>query len=176
MDPDAANRTLSYADGHPVIPTLAAPSEDILVGMSQLLSRIDKLPLEEIGGDLQQSMHDLQQSMHDLRQLMGSQDLTAAMAQLRQSLEQINRFAGTLNTDTAPQLAEVLSEADRALVKIQSTMTTAERFMGAEAPLTYELKQMILELSKAGRAVSALADYLERHPEALVFGKGAPKP
>jgi paraquat-inducible protein B len=181
MDPDAANRSLSYVDGNPVIPTLAAPARDIMAGISQLLSRIDQLPIEEIGSglqqsvhDLQQSMHDLQHSMHDLRQLVGSQDLTVAMKQLRQGLEQLNRFAATLNSDTAPQLAEVLSEADRALVNIQSTMTAAEHFMGAEAPLAYELKQMILELSKAGRAVSALADYLERYPEALVFGKGAP--
>jgi paraquat-inducible protein B len=126
--------------------------------------------------DLQQSMQDLQYSMNGLRQLMGSQDLTVAMKQLRQGLEQLNRFAATLNSDTAPQLAEVLSEADRALVNIQSTMQTAEHFMGAETPLTYELKQMILELSKAGRAVGALADYLERHPEALISGKGAPTP
>jgi len=183
MNPDAANRSLSYVDGNPVIPTLAAPTKDIMAGISQLLSRIERLPMEEIGGDLQQSAHDLQQSMHDLqhgmqdlRQLMGSQDLRVAMKQLRQGLEQLNRFATTLNSDTAPQLAEVLSEADRALVNIQSTMMTAEHFMGAEAPLTYELKQMILELSKAGRAVSALADYLERHPEALISGKGAPTP
>jgi len=174
MDPDAANRSPRYVDGHPVIPTLAAPTKDIMAGISQLLSRIENLPMEEIGGDLQQSMHDLQQSMHHLRQLVESQDVTVAMKQLRQGLEQLNRFAATLNTDTAPQLAVVLSEADRALVKIQSTMMTAEHFMGAEAPLTYELKQMILELSKAGRAVSALADYLERHPEALISGKGAP--
>jgi paraquat-inducible protein B len=159
-----------------VIPTLSAPTEEILAGISHFISRLENLPMEEIGGDLHQSMHDLQYSMQGLRQLVGSQDLTAAVAQLRQSLEQINRFSATLNSATVPQVAAVLNAADQALVQIQSTMTTAEHFMGGEAPITYELKAMILELAKAARAVNTLADYLERHPEALISGKGAEKP
>ena len=41
--------------------------------------------------------------------------------------------------------------------------------------MVYNLNRLLLELQDAARAVEALADYLERHPDAIVFGKGSQK-
>jgi hypothetical protein len=35
----------------------------------------------------------------------------------------------------------------------------------------YELRTMLMELSKANRAVRVLVDYLQRDPKSLVWGK-----
>lgn len=164
-----SNQLQHSVSGHPVIPTIAGPTQEILASVSHFLKRLENLPLEEIGSDLKASMQ-------GIRQLVGSRDLADSLSALRQSLEQINAFSASLNKNTAPQLAAVLDEAARALSQTQSTMATAEHLLGADAPLTFELTDMIRELAKAGRAVTALADYLERHPEALLFGKGAPAP
>ena len=55
-------------------------------------------------------------------------------------------------------------------------MTATEHLVSGSGPLTYELQELMKELAKAAQAISILADYLERHPEALVFGKGDPQP
>ena len=39
-------------------------------------------------------------------------------------------------------------------------------------PLQYELRGTLRELSAAARSIRTLSDYLDRHPDALVFGKG----
>ena len=160
---------VKYVGGYPVIPTVAGPTEEIMSSLSNFLNRLEDLPLEQIGGDLKESVH-------GMRLLLASRDLNASLPLLRQSLEQINSFTATLNNQTAPQLSSVLDEAGTTLVGIQSMLQTAENVLDSDTPLMVELSVMIEELARAGKAVSALADYLERHPEALIFGKGAPKP
>jgi paraquat-inducible protein B len=47
--------------------------------------------------------------------------------------------------------------------------------LGQDSPLQHEMRQAIKELGDAARAVRILTDYLERHPEALIYGKGKAK-
>jgi paraquat-inducible protein B len=50
-------------------------------------------------------------------------------------------------------------------------MKNAKETLSQGAPLQSDLGSTLIELSRAARSVSALADYLERHPEALIRGK-----
>lgn len=169
MYPDAPSQKLRYADHFPVMPTVPGPTEEITASVANFLNKVEKLPLDKIGSDLQQTIA-------SIRLLAGSKDLPAALQGLRQGLEQLNRFAASLNSQTAPQLGGVLEQARQTLAQTQNTMLTAEQLVGSESAMTHEFNRMVQELSKAGRAVTALADFLERHPEALLYGKGAPKP
>jgi paraquat-inducible protein B len=44
--------------------------------------------------------------------------------------------------------------------------------MGSDSELQSNVKETLTELGAAARALRFLADYLERHPEALIRGKG----
>ena len=50
-------------------------------------------------------------------------------------------------------------------------MKNAKEALGEDSPLQTDLGATLLELSRAAKSVSALVDYLERHPEALLRGK-----
>jgi paraquat-inducible protein B len=39
----------------------------------------------------------------------------------------------------------------------------------------YQLDYTLKEISTMARSIRSLADYLERHPDALLYGKGSPK-
>ena len=54
-------------------------------------------------------------------------------------------------------------------------MAAAESTLGADAPLQNRLTTALEELAGAARALRVLADYLERHPESALFGKGNPE-
>jgi paraquat-inducible protein B len=54
----------------------------------------------------------------------------------------------------------------------QGALSAAEKALNADAPITHELSQTLKEVARAARAVSALADLLERNPQALIYGKG----
>ena len=68
-------------------------------------------------------------------------------------------------TDDVEEAAEAATEA---LVQAQKTLSTVEE----DSKLTYEITNMLKELASAARSLRILAEYFERHPDALVQGKG----
>ena len=49
-------------------------------------------------------------------------------------------------------------------------------FLGPDAPGQQDLQDAMREIARAAGAVRALADYLERNPNALIRGKTQEKP
>jgi paraquat-inducible protein B len=66
--------------------------------------------------------------------------------------------------NTITQLQNTLSVIDQAAVNIKS-------FSNERSPTIYKLNTALDELANAARSVRALADTLERHPEAIIQGK-----
>jgi paraquat-inducible protein B len=156
---------LTFAGQYPVLPTVPEPVQELTASLSNILDRLEKLPIEQIG-------EDLGQTVHHTRQLLGSSDLSAAVVSLNQSLEQLSRFTKGLNTEVTPQMSALLEESRKTMAAGQGALTAAEKLLNTDAPLSYELSQTLKELSRAARAVSNLADLLERNPQALIYGKG----
>jgi paraquat-inducible protein B len=66
--------------------------------------------------------------------------------------------------DTADSDQATLRQATRSLA-------SAESVLSEQSPLRLRLARMIDELTAAASSLRILADYLERHPEALLRGK-----
>jgi len=54
---------------------------------------------------------------------------------------------------------------------VRSRRSTIEEVAGKDSQVRYRLSTALKELATAARSVRDLADYLERHPEALLQGK-----
>ncbi len=68
-------------------------------------------------------------------------------------------------------LRKTIAEVDRTLVSAQIALENAGKLIAPDSVLTEELGSTFQEVSRAARALRVLADYLERHPEALIRGK-----
>jgi paraquat-inducible protein B len=68
-------------------------------------------------------------------------------------------------------LAKALVELDATLGSAKRTLSSADQLIAPESPLSAGLDSTLGEVSRAARALRGLADYLERHPEALLRGK-----
>jgi paraquat-inducible protein B len=75
-------------------------------------------------------------------------------------------------------LQKVLVELDRTLVSARGaldsgrgTLDNANKLIEPNSVLGAELGNTLQEVSRAARSVRVLADYIERHPEALIRGK-----
>jgi paraquat-inducible protein B len=73
--------------------------------------------------------------------------------------------AAQLNTGVAPELAETLRQTT-------ATLRGVHRMIEEGSPISVELRRSLNEISGAARSLRDLTDYLERHPEALLRGKG----
>jgi paraquat-inducible protein B len=83
---------------------------------------------------------------------------------VNETLQSANSLMKRLDKEIAPEVRDVLLDARKAL-------TSAERLMSADAPLQEDTREAMREIGRAAQALRVLADYLERHPEALIRGK-----
>ena len=78
---------------------------------------------------------------------------------------------------------EIVPEVKTALQGLRGTLANTDRVLksadntlvGQNAPAQQELRSAMREVARAARTVRVLADYLERHPEALIRGKSEEK-
>jgi len=92
--------------------------------------------------------------------------LMNAMASLDQTLKSADHLLQNVDGNLAPQVQSTLAEA-------QAALKNAKELLGQDAPLENDLGSTLLQVSRAAKSISALVDYLERHPESLLRGKPA---
>jgi paraquat-inducible protein B len=83
---------------------------------------------------------------------------------LHQTLTDADGLLKTLNTQVAP-------EARATLVAAQEALASANRTLQPDSALAQSTTDTMRELARTAASFRALADYLERHPEALLRGK-----
>jgi paraquat-inducible protein B len=71
---------------------------------------------------------------------------------------------------TLEDLRRALATADGVLKNTDAAL------LGKDAPGQQELRDALQEITRAARSLRVLTDYLERHPESLIWGKTGDKP
>jgi len=121
----------------------------------------------------------LKGTLDDTRGLVGKLDrqvdpvaggITGTTDELRAVLGKIDRQTDPLLTD----LRETATAAKAALKRADAMLTNMTDLSDENSSLVYQAKKTLDDLSAAARAMSVLATYLGRHPEALLQGKPAP--
>jgi paraquat-inducible protein B len=156
--PDAAPVVAQTVDDMPVFPTVPAPIEAIAASLSGFMKRLDEFPLEAIG-------RDLQQTLEGVDRIVNSPDLRESLDSLKEILAEVKTLSESANAETLPRMNAALDQMDRTLLELNGAIS-------ADAPLRHDLRQTLQELAGAGRALRELAEFLDRHPEALIRGKG----
>jgi paraquat-inducible protein B len=134
-------------DEHPpIFPTASGGLDEIQDSIGSVAKKLDKVPFDQL-----------------------SARLVTTMASLDETLKSTDRLMRRVDDSVAPQVNATLKEA-------QEAMKNAKEALSQGAPLQNDLGTTLLELARAARSVSALADYLERHPEALIRGKPVDPP
>jgi len=158
--PDAKPPTgpLTADDGLPMIPVAEGG------GISSIVTRINKVPIERISQNL------LSITSH-VNSLTSSPKLKDAVVQLDAALRQIH----SMTAKAGPQIPVVIARLRRAAADLDGTAKSANRLMSGTATQN-GLADTMQEITDTARAVRALADYLDRHPEALIRGRAGDNP
>ena len=97
----------------------------------------------------------------------------AAIGDARPLIADMRRLAATLDAQADPLLTSIRSTSDTARVtmeRAQLTLGSVDQTLDQESPLGFELFQAMREFRAAALALHSLADYLERVPDAPVYG------
>ena len=155
---DAAKATLREQDGYPVLPTVPAPIEEVTTKVKNILTKVEAFPLETIGDDLSSVLG-------SARGLVESNQTKQALAELEQTIKDLTSITSQLDNSIAPELTAILSQSRAVVANINA-------LIGVDAPLSVESVRTIRDIGAAARSIRTFADYLDRHPEALIRGKG----
>jgi paraquat-inducible protein B len=94
----------------------------------------------------------------------------ATLVEARELLAETKKFLAKVDAEIAPLAASIRGAGDAAT----GTLRTVDRAVDGDSRLGYEALRTLRDVADAARSLKALADYLERHPDALLRGKGGP--
>jgi len=143
MHRDAPKDRVDWMDQPAIFPTISGGLEDIQDSVGVIAKNLSKVPFDQL-----------------------SARLMSAMASLDQTLKSADHLLQNVDGNLAPQVQSTLAEA-------QAALKNAKELLGQDAPLENDLGSTLLQVSRAAKSISALVDYLERHPESLLRGKPA---
>ena len=123
-------------------------ADGIMAKVNQILAKVDAIPITRIGNNLAQTTTNLNKiPMEEI----GS-NLAIASAKL----------------DAIP-ITQISSDLLKTLTSINDLVESLNAAQGGV--MGVQAHQVLSEITKAARALRGMAEYLERHPEALLKGK-----
>ena len=139
---DATPATVDWSLAEPVVPTVPSTLPEMQAKLEAILVKVDSIPFQKIGGDL------------------------------AETLESARKMLDGIDTEVTPELKSTLAELRTTLAAADKVLEGADRnITSTDGPTLQALQQALDEVAGAARALRSLADYLERHPEALIQGK-----
>jgi paraquat-inducible protein B len=123
------------------MPTIPSSLVALQATLAKISKKIDTLPLEEIGADL------------------------------HQTLQNANKLIVRLDSELVPDAKSTLGDARKAIDSANRALQSADHALRPGSPVSQDARDAMREVARAAAAFRALADYLERHPEALITGK-----
>jgi paraquat-inducible protein B len=116
----------------------------------------------------------LTETLHNLNDVLKNLNRATTGPQLRDAVLSLNRVLTHLDrlaVETRPNLNELIKSLRATSDATQRTLNLIQDRAGGNAPANTDLPQLMNELSQAARSVRELADYLDRHPDALLRGR-----
>ena len=143
---DAPKQKIHWGSQPAIFPTISSGLDDIQDSIGSIARKLNKVPFDQL-----------------------SYRLMSTMASLEQTLKSADHLLQNVDSNLAPQVSQTLAEARDAL-------KNAKEVLGQDSPLQSDLGSTLLQVSRAAKSISALVDYLERHPESLLRGKPGDSP
>lgn len=115
-------------------------------------------------------LQDLETKVSSIMGKIEKMPLDGIAADLKNLLVTTDGLLKRIDGEAMPEVKASLEDLKRILANIDATL------VGKDAPAQHQLRDALQEVTRAAQGVSNLTEYLERHPEALIKGKGQEKP
>ena len=149
--PDAGPAEVHKDGDAIVIPSQGGGLDNILTAVSDFSAKLQRLPLDQIGGSLNSALQSASNTLVSVEGLVKKTD-----AGLNPTLKGL------------PQLTAQLQDA---VAKAGRVFGSLDASYGSNSSFNRELERAMDQIGDAARSIRVLADFLERHPEALVRGR-----
>ena len=151
LDKNAPAAELTQQNGGWVVPSQGGGLDGIMSAASNIANKLDRLPLDEIGSNLNRTLR----------------SASTAMAS-------VGDLAKNANAGLSPAFARlpaITASLERAVTQADRVLTSVDRGYGKDSEIQRELTRAMVQVGDTARSIRQLADFLDRHPEALIRGR-----
>lgn len=178
---------LHYKD-LPELPSVPTTADQLKNTADELLTKFRKLPIEDM-------VKDLAATLKEVREIATSEELKKNRAALAKTLDETEKLVANLNRNLVPMVKNMnstvtdtrtmvqqftrnmrpvlvstektLNTATSVLMESRHTLGSVDALAAPDAPLWQSLEA----LRDAAQSTKDLTDYLERHPDSIIYGK-----
>ncbi|MGI9319771.1 MAG: hypothetical protein ACR2O5_00015, partial [Thiogranum sp.] len=188
--PDTEPKLYGFNTKHPEFPTLPSTIEELENIVRAALERLKELPIRDLTDQLASAIKGinsfinrpatrdtpdvLHQALVNLRDLTGK--LNEQVTPLAESLTQTSVEANAALADVRQIMRNERGEIVRLAESVENAANQARGVLNKTGNLVsavdvVAIDRLVQELSRAAVSIRVFADYLDRHPEALIRGK-----
>ena len=138
--------------------------------VTKLDSAIGNLNLAELSGGLTNLVA-------SLNRVATSPEITNTLTSVQRTMGDYSLLAQKLNNRVDPLIDDVtntLAQANQTLSQLRGTVQDLGGMLIPDSPLRNDLSLALQQLAGAAQSISALAEFLERHPNSLLTGRESP--
>lgn len=147
------------------LPAIPTSTQELRRTLDEVLAKLEELPLEEI-------LVELESALEGINRVVNSDELVDALTALNDGMAAFQSTVETLESSITSMTADL----DDSALEIRQTLVDARDALQAVRGLVADGKVLQYEtlenLNDTLDSIRLLAEYLERHPEALLVGKG----
>lgn len=153
--------------------------------LAQGMKEVRKL-IKSIDDEIKPMSASIQGTMKDTRALISNADKLAQnvdrqveplSSKVGGTLDATRKLVEEVNGEVSPVASDVkktLEEARAALVQTQRTLQAAQGHYAEGSAFYYELTEALAGLNETSQSINSLTEYLKRHPDSVIWGKGKP--
>jgi paraquat-inducible protein B len=163
--PGAPPAELGHEGNALLLPSESGGLDNITASISDIVTKLDKIPFDQIG-------RDLAGTMRSVNQTVSGPDLRDAVHNLNTTLADIGQLARHANAGLTPALARLPKlSADLQQAAERANMLLGDGGYGVNSDMQHNISRLLDQVNDAVRSIRLLADFLDRHPEALIRGR-----
>lgn len=182
-------------EGLPEVPSVPPTVDEVMSTMEDVVKKIRNMPLDAMVNDIAATLADIRRLVGSdetrksqvalTKALVDAQvilaELEKQLPSLMKTMDQTSRDVGVTARETSGLVRElkgqtgpVMKAAEQTLLQASAALDSAKGAASNIADVTSSdsgLQDAVVELRNAAQSIRNLTDYLERHPDAVLFGK-----
>jgi paraquat-inducible protein B len=152
------------------------PMQDIVKKVTSIFNGLDKLlNSPQAGESLSLLKQDLQEARTTLKTI--NAQLGPIVSNVKDTTENLKTFSAradqafTGDRGIPLQVGQALDAARRTMQQAEKTLSSIDSKTSENSALMNDVARTLDEISRTARSVRILGDYLEQHPDAVIWGK-----
>ena len=162
-DIEAILANLTKAIGNLGSIDFAALAKDLQTLVVSARNGVDSMHLEQLGTSLNNASN-------SIANLVNGDQVKRALASVHDSFDQLTATLKSLNPAIG-DLKPTLDQAKAALTNLQRSTAELNQILKPDSSLRYQLDSSLSEINAAAASIQQLSDFLQRHPNSVLFGR-----